>query len=229
MSVTLSNFSGPLELLYHLVQKKELNIYEIPLIKITEQFLNLLSQDTKSLETSAEFLNYSALLLWIKSKALLPYDEQEKSEEEWEDPHFEIIHHLIDYCKFKQAANHLSQREEKYLETFGRGLQDQTVSPRALGIEHLTLEDIASLFQVILAKAASNRQTIKGETFTVNDKIAAIKNLLANNPKIPFYLLFDLSCCKEELIAIFLAVLELMKLGTIQIIKEHNTISILEA
>ncbi|MGK5594313.1 MAG: segregation and condensation protein A [Parachlamydiaceae bacterium] len=228
MSVTLSNFSGPLELLYHLVQKKELNIYEIPLFKITEQFLNFISKDDKSLETSAEFLNYSALLIWIKSKALLPYEENERIVEEWEDPHFEIIHHLVDYCKFKEAATHLSQREEKCLETFSRGIQDPNIGPRSLGIEHLTLEDIASLFQEILTKAASNRQTITGETFSVVDKIAAIKNLLVNNPKIPFYVLFDLSSCKKELIAIFLAILELMKLGTIQIIKEHDTIFILK-
>lgn len=224
MTVTLSNFSGPLEVLFHLVQKKELDIYEIPILKITEQFLIWLSSNQYSLENSAEFLNYSASLLWIKSRALLPTNDQEEiGEEKWEDPHFEIIHHLVDYCKFKQAAHVLAAREEK---GFPRGGFVEPNLKKPFGIEHLTLEDIASLFTDVLSKSAANKKTIKGDVWKVSDKIAEIKNLLAINPKIAFHSLFHHECCKEELIALFLAVLEMIKLGAIQIFKEHKTVVI---
>ncbi|KAF3361934.1 Segregation and condensation protein A [Chlamydiales bacterium STE3] len=229
MSVTLANFSGPLELLFHLVQKKEIDIYEIPIIKITEQFLRLLSSSKTDfpLETGAEFLNYSASLLWLKSKALLPTNEQvEEAEEKWEDPHFEIIHHLIDYCKFKQAAHLLSEREEKCFDSFNRGIQNEPAIARSLGIDHLSITDIATLFQEILNKTSANRQTIKGETWRVSDKMISINKLLALTPKLPFQTLFHKDCCKEELITLFLAVLELIKLGTLQVIREHNMVVI---
>lgn len=224
MTVSLSNFSGPLELLYHLVQKKEVDIYEIPIFSITEQFTTLLSSDQFSLENSAEFLNYSASLIWLKSKALLPASDHEDLEEEkWEDPHFEVIHHLVDYCKFKQAAHVLAAKEWK---GFQRGGFVEPSFKRPFGIEHLTLDDIASLFNEVLSKSAANTKTIKGDVWRVSDKIAEIKNLLAINPKIAFHSLFLIECCKDELIALFLAVLELIKLGAIEIFKEQNSVII---
>lgn len=224
MTVNLSNFSGPLELLFHLVQKKELNIHEISLFKITEQFLAYLSSKQNSLETNAEFLNYSASLIWYKSKALLPANNSDEiMEEQWEDPHFEIIHHLVDYCKFKHAAKLLASREEK---GFQRGGFVELNLKKPFGIEHLTLEDIASLFNEVLTKSAANRKTIKEETWKVSDKITEIKKALGSKQSIPFHELFNYECCKEELIALFLALLELIKHGFIQILKEHNTIMV---
>ena len=140
VSLTLENFQGPLELLYHLIQKRELDICELSLVEIIAHFQEL------PLSLGAEFLGYSASLIWLKSRALLP-KEEDLPEETIEDPGFEIIHHLIDYCRFKQAAKALHAREEK---AFFREVASQNPK-KPLGIDHISLEELAQLFQKLWA------------------------------------------------------------------------------
>ncbi len=219
----LDNFEGPLDFLFHLIQKNEIDIYEISLQEIMRQFLtkhrgnSLLNADG-----GAEFIGTAASLLLLKSKMLLPkYDQVLSMEEQEADPRFEIIHQLIDYCRFKDMAKVLAEREDRQGAFFVRGTDEIPSPKKTLGIEHLSLNDLAALFQQVIAKTATHTGSIQEEIWRVSDKINLIRRLLQETPKIPFFALFTAEQPREELIATFLAILELMKMEELCAIKEE--------
>lgn len=214
----LGSFSGPLEFLIALVQNQELNIEDIPLQELTRQYAETL-QNGADLDEGAEFVGSASLLIWLKSKQLLPQHEQPPAQEEELDPRFEIIHHLIDYCRFREAAKQLSEREQRQSAHYFRGVGGQAEVKKPLGIEHLSLDDFASLFKQLVAKASSQRGVIHEEEWRVSDKIGMLRALLADTQEIEFIRLFSSSLCREELIVTFLAVLEMMKGGEISVVK----------
>lgn len=218
----LDNFEGSLDFLLHLIQKSEMEINDIALHKITEQFLNKFharSQDC--LEIGADFISATAALLLLKSRMLLPSHEQHVSHENEElDPNFEIIHQLIDYNRFKDVAKALSEREEKQNSFFSRGLEPAKESVKAYGMEHLTLQDLASLFQQVLVKAKSQTGIIQEELWKVSDKINWLRLFFKTSRKVDFFILFSSETSKEETIVIFLAILEMMKLGELSVAKD---------
>lgn len=218
---TLENFEGPLEFLLYLVQKEEIDIYEIPIQKIMEQYLTRKSvDDAYNVDKGAEFIGLASLLLFIKSRTLLPKHEQLLDENSDLDPRFNIIHQLLDYCKFKDAARELSNREDGEVSFFGRGCFEPFETKKTLGIEHLTLQDLASLFKGIMSKHEGKKEVIQEEVWLVSDKIRFIRKQLKEDAEINFHFLFNPELSRDELIVTFLAVLELMKLGDIQIIKD---------
>lgn len=210
----LDNFEGPIDFLYYLVNKNEVDLTEISLKKITEQYLlKLCSSDTGNVETGAEFLGTISLLLYLKSRLLLPQHEMPVTMgEEHPDPKFEIIHQLIEYCRFKEAGKELQHLEQRQNVCYMRGVDDGEAK-KTLGIEHLSIEDLSVLFKQIMQKAAPKRGKIERDAWQVADKIPVIRRMLKLEKKIYFEALFAGDYCREELIVIFLALLELMKLG----------------
>ncbi|MEC7839165.1 MAG: segregation/condensation protein A [Chlamydiota bacterium] len=220
-NIKLENFEGPLEFLLYLVQKDEIDIYDVRLQKITDQFITEMKES--ELELGAEFVGTLASLIWLKSKMLLPKHEQAiQEDEEGPDPHFEVIHQLIDYCRFKKAGKALVVLEKEQNAHFARGVAGDTDIKLPLGIEHLSLEDLASLFQDIMVKAETNRGKVHEENFRVSDKISFLRHILKNTGKAAFQEIFVPGKVKEELIVTFLAVLELMKLGEACVIRETD-------
>jgi len=223
-SFTLSNFEGPLDLLWHLINREEIDIYEISLIEITKQYLSRTKEiENINIDQGAEFIAMAASLVWLKSKTLLPSHEQieEVTEEEKNDPQFEIIHQLIDYCRFKKAAKELSQLEQQQSAYYSRGVESGDIK-KNLGIDHLSLDDLASLFSQILAKASTQKGIIHEETWRVSDKIKLLRYLLIEHHTLPFETLFTSEKSREELIVTFLALLELMKLGEAKVIIDRS-------
>ena len=222
-SFTLSNFEGPLDFLLHLIQKNEIDIYDVSLRGITEQFLHKWEEIAScNLDQGAEFVGHASFLLWLKSKTLLPLHEQEVTSEERElDPRFEIIHQLMEYCRFKQAGKDLVAIEQQQSGFFLRGSENPGLK-KPSGVEHLSLDDLAGLFKQVLAKSVPGKGSIHDEVFQVSDKIQEIQALLQIQSTFAFDALFSLDKVREELIVTFLAVLELMKMGVIQIIKQNN-------
>lgn len=222
-SVKLDNFEGPLEFLLYLVQKKEIDIYDVRLGIIAEQFIEEMSRP--DIDLGAEFVSTLASLILLKSKMLLPKHEQvanEDGEEEQIDPHFEVIHQLIDYCRFKQAGKEFVQREYEQNAYFPRGVSGNNEIRQPLGIEHLSLDDLALLFREAVAKAQSHSGHVQEESFRVSDKIRLLRRLLKESGKIVFETIFLRGKYKEELIVTFLAILELMKLGEACVVKDHS-------
>lgn len=223
--LTLGNFEGPIDFLLHLIQKNELDITEISLREITAQYINRLQEMlSPEIDNAAEFVGTAASLLLMKSKTLLPKHEQTSEiEEELLDPQFEIIHKLIDYCRFKEVAKALKEREEQQGVFYSRGAAEPPEQKKGLGVEHLSLSDLANLFQHVLSKASSSQGVIKEEIWKVSDQMQLIRCMLLEISQIRFEVLFPMTSCREELIVNFLAVLELMKQGEASIVKEIET------
>lgn len=222
MTVVLNNFEGPIDVLFRLVQQCEIDIYEVCLRSITEQFMEFIAQNPSTIDEGAEFLATAATLVWLKSKTLLPAKEQEclSVEQEEEDPHFDIIHHLVDYCRFKDAAKQLSGLEHRQQGYYSRGMSIGQAIRRPLGIEHLSLDDIAGLFKVIASKSTVKKGIVEAETLKLADAIDVLRKSLETEDGIGFYDLFSYDKSRLELIVTFLALLELMKLGEASVVKE---------
>jgi len=229
-SFSLKNFEGPLDFLIYLVQKKEIDIYDVPIQELTQQYLQRLSNATKpELEIGAEFIGKASSLLLFKSKQLLPNRDESSSleEEDIPDPNFEIIHHLLDYCQFKEAAKTLTHHEEKQQGIYHRGIDTPPNLQKTLGIEHLSLEDFSSFFQHVLENAEKQQRTVHEEEYRVSDKISLIKETLKQHDTILISLLLSPTMCRNELIVTFLALLELMKAGDIKIVRSSETNTIM--
>lgn len=228
LTFKLGSFSGPLDFLIALVQNEEISLDEISLKEITQQYIQHLEANI-DLDAGAEMVGSASFLIWYKSKQLLPSHNQPVESEEEQDPCFAIIHHLVDYCRFREAAKDLSEREQKQSAHYFRGITTLPEQKKTLGIEHLTLDDFASLFRQLISRSSSQRGIIQEEEWKISDKIEMIKQHLVNSNQIPFDTLFNDDSCREELIVIFLAVLEMMKNGILMIIKTTDTCQIMIA
>lgn len=223
LTIKSPEFEGPIELLWALVQKNEVNVCNLDLRDLVEQMAQALGHSLDHLDLGAESIAHASNLLWIKSRKLLPKTEEEA--ELAEDPsnlQMAMLQKLVEYCRFKDAASHLSLREQKAAESFLRPSFHVEGIKKPLGIEHVSLSELAAVFQGVLDKAKVSLGTIEEEEWRVSDKMQQVRKALVQQGSIPFEVLFSTECTKLELIVIFLAVLELMKLNEIRVQKKTN-------
>lgn len=220
----LDNFEGTLEFLLCLVQKEEIDIYDVPIQNLIQQFIQKFSDREEGLDDGAEFIGIASYLILLKSKTLLPSHDQEPLalEEAIEDPHFEIIHHLIDYCRFKQAAKELAARQDKQQGCYFRGIEPPEWK-KPFGIDHVSLEELSQLFIEMMERASQAKPLIQEENWRVADKIRLIRRWLQENASFHFSKLMSPDKTRPEIIVIFLAVLELMKIGELAVGKDRST------
>jgi segregation and condensation protein A len=213
-------FEGPLDLLLYLVKKDHLNIYDIPIAKVTQQYLEYINlMQLLDLNVVGEFLVMAATLMQIKSKMLLPAEELAQLEEE-EDPRAELVKRLLEYEKFKQIAENLKQREISQQEVFKRPKTEAPVTPGPDKEEDKYFE--ASIFDLINAFSRALKdiprevfyEVIKDQ-YTVEQKVHDILHLLLVETEIKLSNLFSKTKSKLEIIVIFLAILELAKMKEI--------------
>lgn len=219
---SLDNFEGSLDFLLCLIQKEEIDIYEVPIQDLIHQFIQkLIDWKEGGLERGAEFIGMTAYLVWLKSKTLLPPIEQPLSlEETIEDPHFEIIHHLLDYRLFKQVAKELSYRQDKQQDCFFRGI-DIPEWKKPLGIDHVSLDELSQLFKELMDRAGQAKSLIQEENWRVGDKIQLLRLCLQENSIFPLSEVLSPEKSRAEIIVIFLAILELMKTGELMVGREQ--------
>lgn len=213
--VKLDVFEGPLDLLLYLIQKEEVDIYDIPIAKVTDQYLEYLElMQLLDLNIAGEFLVMAATLMHIKSKMLLPPDQTEEAKEE-EDPRTELVRRLLEYKKFKEAASELSHMESHQKHFFARvgsGIKPEEVEPKPEFFE-ASLFDLITAFTKVLKDIPKETfyQVIKDE-FTVSDKIHDVLHMLVDKKTLFFTDLFSNAKNKFEIVTIFLALLELIKI-----------------
>jgi segregation and condensation protein A len=222
-TISLESFEGSFDVLIHLIQKNEIEAASISLYEIILQFIEKQNSISNfDLDFGAEFISPAASLLLLKSQSLLPQNELLlNSDETVEDPHFDIIHHLLDYCRFKQAAKELIQLENYQSNFYPRG-NDFFEPKKPNGIEHVSLEELASIFKSVIQRAKTSQGNIVDEPWKISDKLLYIRELLEQKNNFSFSALFLPSMCKRELIVIFLAILELMKSGEVSIINDPS-------
>jgi segregation and condensation protein A len=218
--IRLEMFEGPLDLLLYLVKKDHLNIYDIPIAKVTQQYLEYINfMQLLDLNIVGEFLVEAATLMQIKSKMLLPAEELAALEEE-EDPRAELVKRLLEYEKFKQIAENLRERETSQQDIFKRPKTElpddiKTQNEKEAYFE-VSIFDLISAFSQALKDVPREvfYEVIKDQ-FTVEQKVHDILHLLLVETEIKLSDLFLKSKSKIEIIVIFMAILELAKMKEI--------------
>jgi segregation and condensation protein A len=220
--VKLDIFEGPLDLLLYLIKKNEVDIYDIPMALITGQYLEYLElMKELNLDIAGEFLVMASTLIKIKSQMLLPPVEGEGEGEDETDPRAELMEHLLEYQRYKEAAHQLVTRELLEKDIFKR---PQTEDPGEAKVDGDMLIE-ASLFDLVdaLRKVIERKdlpENIMGvalEKMTVRDKIVSILRQLKETPQLVFQSLFDPLVTRFEIVVTFLAVLELIRLRAIRV------------
>lgn len=236
MQVRLDMFEGPMDLLYHLIEKNEIDIYDIPIASLTDQYLEYLETGDKDMDGMSEFLIMAATLLEIKSKMLLPCPPD--AEEEEADPRETLVRRLLEYKKIKDAADALKEKEEEaalicYKEADASIEKLKTGEPQELEdvLMGISLDDLYHAFQQVMArkeeKTDSRRgsfRTVRKDLFTVGEKMEYIRDLLLLRPKAqtPFHTIFRENAGKMEKVVTFLALLELIKRKEVRISQKEN-------
>jgi len=224
--VRLPVFEGPLDLLLYLIKKDEIDIYDIPIERITSQYLDYLRLiKMLDLEVAGEYLVIAATLLYIKSRVILPHDQRPPEDEaEEDDPRWELVRQLVEYKKFKDAAFELQACLSRQEKVHGRGgaLKPDLAADGSLPFDKVGLFDLLSVFQKVLARAGSNEdlRDIFEDRFTVSDKIQLIQSRLMERPRLVFEELFVEGASRTEIVVTFLAVLELIRLKQIGVAQE---------
>ena len=234
MTVKLQVFEGPLDLLLHLLEKNKVNIYDIPIVEITNQYMEYIAEmKRQDLNVVSEFLVMAATLIDIKSRMLLPAPETEDEEEE--DPRAELVQQLLEYKMYKCMAYELKDRQMDA----GRVMYKKPTIPEEVRayelpvdihelISDITLSRLHEIFESIMKKQQdkidplrSKFGKIEKEEVSLEDKMEDLKKYAAGHRHFSFRGLLTAQSSKVEVIVTFLAILELMKMGTIRISQEH--------
>ena len=220
--VKLDVFEGPLDLLLYLIKKNEIDIYDIPIAAITEQYLEYIElMRMLDLNIAGEFLVIAATLIHIKSKMLLPPDEKELLPEEEEDPREELVRRLVEYKKFKEVAGILQDLESQRKKMFTRDIPFE-VAPGEVFFEASLFDLITAFTRVLKDVPKEMFQEIIKDEFTVEQKVHDLLHMLVKTPVMSLFDLFKNAKNKPEIIAMFLAVLELIRLKEIIVVQKQN-------
>jgi len=221
--VKLEIFEGPLDLLLYLIKRDELDIYDISIERITRQYLEYLQAFKElNIDVAGEFIVMAANLLYIKSRGLLPVDQQPPEEEaEEDDPRWELIRQLIEYKKFKEAAAQLHDRALEQENIFVRGGTSISESVRPLLLGEVGIFQLINAFQNVIKRveAREELQQIFGENYTVSDKIETILGRVSEGGALKFSELFAEMASRVEIVVTFLALLELIRLKQVRAIQ----------
>jgi len=220
--VKLEIFEGPLDLLLYLIKRDEIDIYEISLERITSQYLEYLQAFKElNIDIAGEFIVMAANLIYLKSRSLLPVDQQPPDEEaEEDDPRWDLIRQLIEYKKFKEAAAHLQTRALEQERTFARsGVNGGVLELAPLRLGEVGIFQLINAFQTVLKRveAREDLREMFGEHFTVSDKIEVILQRIAAGASLKFSELFAEIASRVEIVVTFLALLELIRLKQVRV------------
>ncbi|MFQ3671064.1 MAG: segregation/condensation protein A [Verrucomicrobiia bacterium] len=228
LRVSLPVFEGPLDLLLYLIKRDEVDIYDVEIGRITGQYLEYLEAMRElDLEIAGEFLVMASNLVYLKSRTLLPVDQQAAEEDaEEDDPRWDLIRQLVEYKKFKEAAGDLGEREAIQELIFrrraappvglasGEGKKEQDLG-------RVTMLDLIHAFQKVLERARKKEgfREIYEERFTVADKIEFILETMSRTGRVLFSSLFEAMSSRAEIVVTFLALLELIRLKHLRAIQ----------
>jgi segregation and condensation protein A len=217
-------FEGPMDLLVHLIKKHEMDIYDIPIALITEQYLEYLQwMKAINIDIAGDFILMASTLTKIKSRMLLPVHEEETDDE---DPRLEIVKPLEEYLQMKSAANELISRNLLGEDTFVRNPNQENHSmDQDSEIIKVGLFELIDAFQTILEKISEHRgvDIITADTVSVRDRIVQIVEIFETRNSVTFNELFPMSTDKSEVVVTFLAILEMVRLSLINIVQNTQT------
>ncbi len=215
-------FEGPMDLLVHLIKKNEVNIYDIPIAIITDQYLEYLEWiKSMNVDVAGSFILMAATLTQIKSKMLLPVHEDDEDD----DPRMEIIRPLNEYLKMKKAAEQLLQRNLLGKDIFIRPQTEKDLEvPSEDGFFQVGLFELIDAFRNILADLdATQHMDFTAERVSIKDRINEIIDMLEDKESVTFEELFIQPIRKSDVVVTFLAMLEMVKLNLLRILQHTHT------
>lgn len=234
--IKLDQFEGPLDLLLHLIAKSKVQIEDISITEITEQYIETLNiMEQFDIEIASEFIVMAATLLHIKSCILVPKSKSELDEEEESDPKQELITRLLEYKKYKEASRHLQEREALFSGVFYKLPEEFYSEENNVEVFQPSLPESidARLLSITLIKLLADKKAIgsgrigpliheiKRDPKTVGQRISELKNLFKDHAKVSFFQILENDNSKVDIIVTFLALLELMKESYVILQQEH--------
>jgi segregation and condensation protein A len=217
LKVFLDTFEGPLDLLLYLIRKQNLNILDVPIADITDQYVNYINlMKELELELAGEYLLMAAMLAEIKSKMLLPLFEEVEDEE---DPRAELVRRLLEYERYRKASEELNKLKRLERDVFITGVESSHLA-QPMELPDIALQELLLSFQEVLKRAEmfTTLHVLK-EPLSVRERMTTILEKLKNKDFLDFTELFDLEEQKTGLVVTFLAILELMKESLIEIVQ----------
>jgi segregation and condensation protein A len=219
--VQLDMFSGPMDLMWYLVRKHELDILDIPIALVTEQYLEMLTVlEQIDVDAVGDFLELATRLMEIKSRLMLPRQEEE-SEAQIEDPRQDMVQRLLEYKRFKDAASMLEDRSRQWQQRFARRASDlppRSIDPALQPIQEVEMWDLVSAFaRVIRDNESVQPSAIRYDDTPIDVYMEQIRERLASEPRLAFTSLFEADMIKSQMAGIFLAVLELIRHHQVQV------------
>jgi segregation and condensation protein A len=223
--VKLEIFEGPLDLLLYLIKRDEIDIYDISIERITGQYLEYIQAFKElNIDIAGEFVVMAANLIYLKSRSLLPVDQQPPEEDSDEDdPRWDLIRQLIEYKKFKEAGAQLQLRELEQERIFARDSAPASPADGPLRLGEVGIFQLINAFQNVVKRVEARQDVgeIFGERFSVSDKIDMILRRLANGTPLRFSDLFGEITSRVEIVVTFLALLELVRLKQVRAIQKN--------
>ncbi|MGC9329428.1 MAG: segregation and condensation protein A, partial [Candidatus Hinthialibacter sp.] len=222
LPVDIPGFSGPLEMLVHLIGKHELDIFSISLSAITDKYIEIIhSWEDKDLDLAGEYLVLASTLVRWKARALLPKEEKEPEDEEIEDHILE--QRRLEYERFRELAALLRRREEENAALFPRSGPPPEGKGETIEYTEVSVYDLYQTFQQIIDEiGAREKRVVTGESYSVDEKMLEIEALLEHNDRILLSEYLRTRESKMEIIVIFLALLELIRLHEVLAIQDKN-------
>ena len=225
--VKIDAFEGPLDLLLHLIKESKVDIWDIKIVDITEQYLNYIkSMEKLNLNIAGEYLVMASELMEMKSKLLLPRTKLEEDEEDEEDPREKLIQKLIEYQKYKDMTKNFKELEENRHEFYTKAPESlKEYAPEGTIVNtDLSLDDLMKAFSKFLERKEHEKPlatTVTKKEITVEERRKSIKTILTKKKKVDFFELFDV-VTKEYIVVTFLAVLEMARKQELIIYQENN-------
>ncbi len=221
LKIRLGEFAGPLDLLLFLIKQEQANIFDIPIAKITDEYLKYVRfMKQLDIAVAAGFLVMSATLIEIKSKMLLPRDPVEEESEEFEDPRQELVDRLLEYEKFKSAAEMLYERTTVEQAVFSRGKIDSDENNAEISA---TVFDLITIFQRILARQKEEaKMEIKREEISLADMMKSLLGRLKEFRELSVASFFEGMSTRRELVTAFVAVLEIVRTEGIRLVQRQT-------
>lgn len=223
--VKLEIFEGPLDLLLYLIKRDEIDIYDISIERITKQYLEYLQAFKElKIDIAGEFVVMAANLIYLKSRSLLPLDQQPPEEDaEEDDPRWDLIRQLIEYKKFKEAAMQLHDRELEQERLFIRDGGTAPALEAPLPLHEVGIFQLIHAFQEVIKRAEAREDLgeIFAERFSVSDKIEKILERVGNGGSVRFSELFGQLASRVEIVVTFLALLELIRLNQVRALQRQ--------
>jgi segregation and condensation protein A len=222
VSFKINEFEGPLDLLLFLIKKNEINIYDIPIAEITEQYIGYLSYSASiDLDSLTEFYSLAATLLFIKSRMLLPVDLD--SDEEFDDPRKELVDKLIEYQKFKKLTDIMAEKENEMEWVIERQKLQRTLPFEEEGAlwDEIKVWDLLKTFSSLMNTLSSERIIDLYEEVTINEKITLVNEILEKKGNCLFTELLVHKESVMDIVCAFLAILEMVKMKSISIFQHR--------